>query len=507
MHANSLQILVLLVAQVTPGSEASKDDSNPPALAGPPGQSQPDDAIAPPVPAADVPPDVPPTALPADLGNQFRPSESAPAAIEDAVRPSADQPVPADRFQVQPRPADVPGQPTGNAAGGAFPARSAPLEFAPLKTTPPAATPSVLERSNPPELRSSETPSERPAGQVLHSQVDAKTVLHRALERPADQATVSERRMRLREALERSTLRSEQIAVVKSYWRLAVAEADFNHADDELSLLFSLPEPGAAHEKKQLTAAVQVAKARRAEAQLALLIAQHELTATSKSPSDSVLPLAGDAPLVGPYKTRIDQMFSGRTAPHEIRRLDQSLPLYHDLLDARAGSVAAAEDALIELADAYPRGFSYGEIIDAFLELRDQRIAFLVAVRDYNNAIADYSLNTIGSGLSLDAIVATLIEIQAAPSVLISSGVRPASGQQPIRTAGQPTPATRSLVPVAQPKDGLVPTPASQTKPDQSTPKLPSAPTPTLPGQFLPNASQETPKIPQPAPNGFDFQR
>jgi hypothetical protein len=270
--------------------------------------------------------------------------------------------------------------------------------------------------------------------------------------------------------------------VIKTYWQLSVATADLNHAQEEARQLATLPEPLDEVEQSQLSAAVASAAARLSETKLVMLSTQHELAELMKTGS-ATLPLTNDIPFVGTYQPRFEQMFAGRPAPANLRKLAESFPLYLELANARANSVLSAEAAMEKLASSYPRGnVAYSQILDAFQKLRDQRIAFLATVRDYNDAIADYSLNTVHVGLNTDAIVATLIETYPVPSVLVSpSGVRPASGIEPIRTAGQPTPVVQPhrvptpasrLVPVES-VDGFVPRQITPAPPSQGTPVLP----------------------------------
>lgn len=499
MHATSLQALVMLVAQAAPGGQfqPTTDKVDVPPLLVPSAQDAPDKnepdqdnptltfpaevTPAQVVPARAVPPrlsaptdlvDEPESTLPKNRGSQFTPPDFVPLDSN---------PKPTSVLNTAPpaRPENVENPKTDARDVRAVP--GPPVEF---------SSTDEVERTELP-LRSSHSrvlavgPNRAPWDET-------KKLITQAVTLPANSPG---QQTSLRDALARISDRNERIAVIKTYWQLSVATADLNHAQDEARQLATLPEPLDEVEQSQLSAAVTTAAARLSETKLVLLSTQHELAELMKS-GNSTLPLTNDVPFVGTYQPRFEQIFAGRPAPANLRKLAESLPLYLDLANARANSVLSAEVALEKIASSYPRGsVTYSQVLDAFQNLRDQRIAFLATVRDYNSAIADYSLNTVHVGLNTDAIVATLIETEPVPSVLVSpSGVRPATAIAPFRTAGQPTP-------VFQPR--RTPTPASRLAPvDSAEGFVPRQITPTPPSQGLP----VLPRI-DPIPSAPGFRR
>jgi hypothetical protein len=138
--------------------------------------------------------------------------------------------------------------------------------------------------------------------------------------------------------------------------------------------------------------------------------AQHDLSEVTSSSSNDGLPLPSDLPLVGRYQTRFNELFANRPAPAAIGRINATLPLYLDLINARADSVDAGQHALNTAVDAYQSGqVRIERVLQQYVQLRDQRIAFLAVIRDYNNAIADYALRVARPGLSVQEVVSMLV--------------------------------------------------------------------------------------------------
>jgi hypothetical protein len=491
MHATSLHTLVMLVAQAAPGGDFQlpTDKVDVPQLLAPPAQTTPSEptpasgeTVLPKAPPAKVtpvqvapPPDrtsplpAAPTTLTAPRKRNFDPSITLPKNDGSRFEPDFSPKV-APVIRAGQRSRTEGADSSRPDADGVISDPVSPVEFSTTDQLERDASPI---RFAPVQLLAT-GPRRTPWDET-------KKLIKAAVTLPADSSELTGEQTSLGKALSRVSDRNQRIAVIKTYWRLAVATADFNNANNEVLLLANFPKPLDEVEALQLAASATAAAARLSEAKLVLLSTQHELAELMKS-SSSVLPLTSDVPFVGSYQPRFEQMFSGRSAPANLRKLAESFPLYLELTNARANSLLSAEVALAKLADSYPGGnVTYNQILDAFQKLRDQRIAFLATVRDYNNAIADYSLNTVNVGLNTDAIVATLIETDSVPSVLVSpSGVRPASGVAPYRTAGQPTPVTQTrqtptptsrLVPVRS-TDGFVPRQVTPTQGNPVQPRL-----------------------------------
>ena len=254
---------------------------------------------------------------------------------------------------------------------------------------------------------------------------------------------------------------------MKAYWQLSLAIADHHHALGEVDYLTNLPLPQSIHEQILLRSAVAAAQARQSEAKLALVAAQHDLGQAAAAGTTNPLPT--DIPYVGRYRTNFAEIFASQPAPSALRRIDRTLPLFHELIDARASSVVTAGEALMALTSRYEQGQEeMATLITAFLQLRQQRIALLASIRDYNYSIADYALSVASPGISREAIVAMLIETTPhSRSVLVPRrSVQPVAAEAPVEqelvpvqpaTAPTEAPATAPSPPTIQPPARFVP--------------------------------------------------
>jgi hypothetical protein len=254
--------------------------------------------------------------------------------------------------------------------------------------------------------------------------------------------------------------------------------ADYYNAVNETQLLAGLSTPATAWESALLRGAVVAARAREAETLLAAVSAQHDLAGISLIPESGGLPLTSDTPLAGKYQTRFETLFAGRAAPSDLRQINATLPLYLNLVDARAESVHAADQALSAAIDAYRSGqIGISTVVEAQVRLRDERIALLAVVRDYNHAIADYALNAAGAGISREEAVSMLIET-AKPS---NSTASPQAPTTPVGNSPPQTTPSGNGVPA---NDRLATHPtmsSSAPNPVAVTPNLvPVKPAPTL---------------------------
>jgi hypothetical protein len=223
---------------------------------------------------------------------------------------------------------------------------------------------------------------------------------------------------------------------VKAYWNLAISIADYHHALDEFDTISKI---AASSNDKLIEAAAAGAEARVAEAKLTATAAQYDLAAFSPSPT--ALPIPADAPVIGEYRTEYESLFGRSGAPLGIKRLAAMLPLYRDQVVARGRAVYAASAAQDGAED-----------LQTFKELSAHRRAFLSAVRDYNDSIADYALQLATPSMSVDTVTSMLIvrhvpAADAAPELSsdnrqVNSEVVPATATTPL----DKSPAEKSVV-------------------------------------------------------------
>jgi hypothetical protein len=154
------------------------------------------------------------------------------------------------------------------------------------------------------------------------------------------------------------------------------------------------------------------------EAQVGAVAAQQELADLLGLVSNAQLPLAGDPPLVSPYRTYFDTLFAGRVQPPRTRVIDRGLPIRLQAIQDRTLAVQAASSAVRYADDARAKGQTdLPTLLNCHAELARQRRAFLAAVRDYNLEIGEYALAVADPSLPNERLVAMLIVVKPSPSV------------------------------------------------------------------------------------------
>jgi hypothetical protein len=202
--------------------------------------------------------------------------------------------------------------------------------------------------------------------------------------------------------------RRQQIEIVRAYWRLFEAAAEYRYSWDYAQQLETIRSRSIEDTLLRRARAAAVAQLR--EAELAAVSAQHQLAALVRLPAGGSLPLPSDRPCIAVYNTRLQQIFPNRTPPDGARLADKILPLQRRVIEDRAAAVQAADDALQTLADdsRYGRGDAAATAACG-RELLRQRLAFIRSVCDYNRTIGDFSLSVVGLSISPQELVESLI--------------------------------------------------------------------------------------------------
>ncbi|HEY2148106.1 MAG TPA: hypothetical protein VGH32_09225, partial [Pirellulales bacterium] len=207
--------------------------------------------------------------------------------------------------------------------------------------------------------------------------------------------------------------RARQAWIVRDYWKLSAALADFNWAADEAARLDQIT-AAKGLESPILTAAQAAAQARLREAQVAAITAQQELADLLGIAEKNQLPLAADSPLVGPYRTYFDALFAGKVPPPRTRAIDRGLPVRLEAIQSRTVAVHAAATAVRTAEDLRSRGQAdLRTLLDCHADLSRQRRAFLATVRDYNLDIGDYALAVADPSTATERLVAMMIIAKA----------------------------------------------------------------------------------------------
>ena len=253
---------------------------------------------------------------------------------------------------------------------------------------------------------------------------------------PPERQPLEGRPLPLLEVLTRVSGRSRQLEAVRSYWKVTAAVAAYHFARDEydhFQALAATMQPGSSSQSESLAEnllALELASAaaRLRDAELAALNAQAEMAHhVGLAPGDP-LPLPLDMPHLGSYRTYFDVLFASRPAAPRLRLLDRTMPLRRQAIDVRAESVQAAIDAVEAVRDLYRRGEVPAEdIAAALVELGAQRQGFLMAVRAYNDEIAEYALAVASETASPPALLAMLVKPRPAAGPAKSSDTTPAT--------------------------------------------------------------------------------
>ncbi|MBI1903778.1 MAG: hypothetical protein HYS13_21960 [Planctomycetia bacterium] len=208
--------------------------------------------------------------------------------------------------------------------------------------------------------------------------------------------------------------------IVQAYWSLSAGIVQYHARRDELLQTqqflqtLSPDKPDKISAARALSeAALGAADAELQEAHLAVARAQERLAELSGQGAGGGF-IPSDLPHGGGYNTQVERLAARRTLPARAYLLHRVLPVRKQAIDARVEAVYAALDAYHAALDAFDRGESPAETVLARIAaLREQRLAFIAAVREYNFDIASYVL-TVSAGASPQALVPMLIKPQGA---------------------------------------------------------------------------------------------
>lgn len=215
--------------------------------------------------------------------------------------------------------------------------------------------------------------------------------------------------LRLVDALKRTGDRAQQVKIAQTYWRLAIAQADYHFARDGVARLRDVTRGQL--NQPALRAARCAMRALQRDAEALVIRAQNALAADMGLAPTALMPLAVDIPHTGSYDTRFSQVYASRTPPARAFLIDRTLPVRRQAIDEHAEGITAALDAVDASADEYAQGTAdLTTLILAFERLWKERKAFTAAVRDYNQDIAEYALMVAPSTSDPSALVAMLIK-------------------------------------------------------------------------------------------------
>jgi hypothetical protein len=279
--------------------------------------------------------------------------------------------------------------------------------------TPPsygngAARSQVTDTPSPPLVTTGQR--DRDASANADARQAAESLLRHALTKP-DEASIEGSPLALKTLLEQSLGSPRQLDVVRGYWRLCAVVCDYHFAVEEARTLNELPASSDVYHQALLHAAQAAAKARAAEARLHVDRAQHDLAEAALLTETGDLPLPGDAPFVGVYRTYFDELNSRGAAPKRLRRIDRCLPLIRVTIENRSVSALAAEDAFLATRRMHEEGrVDLRTLLGAHESLRGERRDFLASVEEYNRQIAEYALSVTVPATTSEQLLGMLIK-------------------------------------------------------------------------------------------------
>ncbi len=147
------------------------------------------------------------------------------------------------------------------------------------------------------------------------------------------------------------------------------------------------------------------------------------------------LPLSVDRPHVGSYTTLFEKYFAGRPAPPRMRLIHRTLPIRRQAIDAHGAAIVATLDAVEATGDEFASaGQGLTTLLMLFDRLHDERQQFMSAVRQYNDAIAEYWFAVASPGTSDEMLVSRLILTKPAatrPDLSPDSRLAPQPNERP----------------------------------------------------------------------------
>ncbi len=239
------------------------------------------------------------------------------------------------------------------------------------------------------------------------------------------------RRMTLVEALSYANTPQRQLEVIHAYWHLVSSVARYNLECRLIRRLEDLRNSAADGFTKQR--ALASAAAAREEARCVALAAQHGLAQSAMLGVGDSLPLPGDAPHVGSYRTRFAEIFSVQPAPSRMRLIDRALPIHCKAIDARARAIVAADKSLAAAMADHDGGRGDLEgVVSRIAQLNRQHLALVESVCSYNHEIVEYAVASLAQPISGPALVAMLIESKHGGATYLDPMMRPASAIKPL---------------------------------------------------------------------------
>ena len=208
---------------------------------------------------------------------------------------------------------------------------------------------------------------------------------------------------------------ADRRGLIEAYWlagqRAAEYQALVTQSDflEEVAALAPADAAGAS-ETERLRAARRAVEADRLDTQVDLLESQFELSRRLHRPLGSSWLLPATTPHCGPYLLKLEAQPRQLVESWPLRRLAATIPVLAAGLEDRATAVVRADTARAEATAVYQAGTAPLDLVLAAIDRQtSETLAFLAALTDYNQAIAEYTLTVLPPQVSADQLVKTLV--------------------------------------------------------------------------------------------------
>jgi hypothetical protein len=252
--------------------------------------------------------------------------------------------------------------------------------------------------------------------------------------------------------------REQRFGLLKAYWKIALAMAEYHWAVEEYLTIRTLDGVGvvggrASPSHTYIEAAIFSSMARVSETRTQAVNAQYELLALMGGQYRH-LPLSIDVPLVGTYNTQFEANYPDGRAPKRLQAINKTIDNRRDTVNSRGiaiDRVFKAWQAAIGNFQRDPSEQNAQVVAVAYEQITRQRRNFLASIREYNSDIAEYALSVLNPGFRPEQLARYLTRTPSPRPLWNTSAMIPRespSEDQPglanVRSDSQVRPATFS---------------------------------------------------------------
>lgn len=208
--------------------------------------------------------------------------------------------------------------------------------------------------------------------------------------------------------------RPKRLEVIRAYWNARQCAAEYQAYRQTAELLREFAQAEVAvgrdqtdpWERALLAAATDEAEAAAASAEIQWRESRARLAERLGRPLDAPWPIPTTAPHAGPYLLNEDKVPGRLAESWRFRRLEAAIPRAFDTLGTRATVVVQADALRAESAAAGPRA---GDWVRHTRQQTEQTRAFLDALTEYNEFIAEYVLLVLPGEVDAATLVESLV--------------------------------------------------------------------------------------------------